>query len=145
MASRLVFVALLATAALVSGCGGAAPQIPESASLAPADAVVFARMTTDDDSSQWQKAERVLERIPGVRDTLVKPVARCAFWSAVNRRVSSALADPGAAVALNDSAPSANTAAMTMQSVIFMLGSLREAFFRQAGRWGEARDRAGFR
>ena len=56
------------------GCGGAAPQIPESASLAPADAVVFARITTDDDSSQWQKAERVLERIPGVRDTLVSAI-----------------------------------------------------------------------
>ena len=49
-------------------------QIPESASLAPADAVVFARITTDDDSSQWQKAERVLERIPGVRDTLVSAI-----------------------------------------------------------------------
>ena len=57
-----------------SGCGGAAAQIPESASLAPADAVVFARITTDDDSSQWQKAERVLERIPGVRDTLVSAI-----------------------------------------------------------------------
>ena len=74
MACRLAFVALLATAALASGCGGAAAQIPESASLAPADAVVFARITTDDDSSQWQKAERVLERIPGVRDTLVSAI-----------------------------------------------------------------------
>ncbi len=74
MACRFALVALLATAALVSGCGGAAAQIPESASLAPADAVVFARITTDDDSSQWQKAERVLERIPGVRDTLVSAI-----------------------------------------------------------------------
>lgn len=74
MACRLAFVALLATAALVSGCGGAATQIPESASLAPADAVVYARVTTDDDSSQWQKAERVLGRIPGVRTTLVSAI-----------------------------------------------------------------------
>ena len=74
MACRLAFVALLATAALMVGCGGVAAQIPESASLAPADAVVFARITTDDDSSQWQKAERVLERIPGVRDTLVSAI-----------------------------------------------------------------------
>ena len=74
MACRLAFVALLATAALVAGCGGVADQIPESASLAPADAVVFARITTDDDSSQWQKAERVLERIPGVRDTVVSAI-----------------------------------------------------------------------
>jgi hypothetical protein len=74
MVCRLAFVAVLATAALATGCGGAAPQIPESASLAPADAVVFARITTDDESSQWQKAERVLERIPGVRDTLVSAI-----------------------------------------------------------------------
>ena len=74
MACRLAFVALLATVALVAGCGGVADQIPESASLAPADAVVFARITTDDDSSQWQKAERVLERIPGVRDTVVSAI-----------------------------------------------------------------------
>ena len=74
MACRLAFVALLATAALTVGCGSTAPQIPESASLAPADAVVFARITTDDDSSQWQKAERVLERIPGARDTLVSAI-----------------------------------------------------------------------
>ena len=76
MACRLAFVALLATAALVAACGGVADQIPESASLAPADAVVFARITTDDDSSQWQKAERVLERIPSVRDTLVSAIAQ---------------------------------------------------------------------
>jgi hypothetical protein len=76
MSRRLVFVAVLATAALASGCGGAASQIPESASLAPADAVVFARFTTDDRSSEWQNAERVLERIPGVRDTLVSAIQR---------------------------------------------------------------------
>ena len=74
MTCRLALGVLLATAAFVSGCGGTAAQIPESASLAPADAVVFARITTDDDSSQWQKAERVLERIPGVRDTLVSAI-----------------------------------------------------------------------
>jgi hypothetical protein len=74
VARRLALVAVLAIAALVSGCGGVAAQIPESASLAPADAVVFARLTTDDDSSQWQKAERVLERIPGVRDGLVSAI-----------------------------------------------------------------------
>lgn len=72
--SRLALVAVVATAAVVSGCGGAPAQIPESASLAPADAVVFARVTTDDESSQWQKAESVLERIPGVRDALVSGI-----------------------------------------------------------------------
>jgi hypothetical protein len=74
MASRLALLAVLATAALVSGCGGAPAQIPESASLAPADAVVFARITTDSDSSQWQKAASVLERIPGVRDALISGI-----------------------------------------------------------------------
>jgi len=73
MARRLALVGVLAVAAIVSGCGSeqTGAEIPESASLAPADAVVFARFTTDGDSSQWQKAESVLERIPGVRDTLV--------------------------------------------------------------------------
>ena len=74
MARRLAIVAVLAIAGLVSGCGGVAAQIPESASLAPADAVVFARFTTDNDSSQWQKAKSVLERIPGVRDALVTEI-----------------------------------------------------------------------
>jgi hypothetical protein len=73
MAPRLALISLLAIGVLVTGCGGAqtAAGIPESASLAPADAVAFARFTTDDDSSQWQKAESVLERIPGARDGLV--------------------------------------------------------------------------
>jgi hypothetical protein len=59
---------------LASGCGGAPAQIPESASLAPADAVVFASISTDAGSSQWQKAESVLERIPGVRDAVVSGI-----------------------------------------------------------------------
>jgi hypothetical protein len=73
MAPRLALISMLAIGVLVTGCGGAqtAAEIPESASLAPADAVAFARLTTDDDSSQWQKAESVLERIPGARDGLV--------------------------------------------------------------------------
>jgi len=74
MDRRLAFVGVLAAAVLVSGCGGAPAEIPESASLAPSDAVVFARIATDGDSSQWQKAERVLERIPGVRDGLVSAI-----------------------------------------------------------------------
>ena len=67
---------LLAISVLVSGCGAdqTAAEIPASASLAPADAVVFARITTDADSSQWQRAESVLERIPGVRDGLVSAI-----------------------------------------------------------------------
>jgi hypothetical protein len=71
MAYRLALGAVLTAAAVVSGCGAAPAQVPESASLAPADAVVFATFATDAESSQWQKAERVLDRIPGVRDSLV--------------------------------------------------------------------------
>lgn len=77
MARRLAYAAALAVAALVSGCGGAGQtgaKIPDSASLAPADAVAFARITTDVDSSQWQKAESVLGRIPGVREGLVSAI-----------------------------------------------------------------------
>jgi hypothetical protein len=71
MACRLALAAVLTTAVLGSGCGATPAQIPESASLAPADAVVFATIATDAESSQWQKAESVLERIPGVRDSVV--------------------------------------------------------------------------
>jgi hypothetical protein len=71
MAYRLALGAVLTAAVVVSGCGASPAQIPDSASLAPADAVVFATFTTDAGSSQWQKAERVLDRIPGLRDSLV--------------------------------------------------------------------------
>jgi len=77
MARSLAFVAVLAAVTIVSGCGGAeqtGAEIPQSASLAPADAVVFARFTTDLESSQWQKAESVLARIPGVRNALLSAV-----------------------------------------------------------------------
>lgn len=74
MACRLALVAVLAITALASGCGGADAQVPESANLVPADAVVFARLTTDAESPQWQKAELVLERIPGVRESLASAI-----------------------------------------------------------------------
>ncbi|HET9937840.1 MAG TPA: hypothetical protein VFQ28_03555, partial [Gaiella sp.] len=63
--SRLLSLAavLLAIAALASGCAGAeetGATVPESASLAPADAVAFASITTDADSDQWKQADAVL-------------------------------------------------------------------------------------
>ena len=64
---------LLAALALVTGCAGAkttSSSIPESASLAPADALVYATVTTDEGSDQWRKAASLLERIPGARDGL---------------------------------------------------------------------------
>jgi Protein of unknown function (DUF3352) len=74
MASRLALLAAWAMAAVAAGCGAAPGAIPDSASLAPADAVVFASIATDVDSAQWQRADRVLERIPGARDGLVSAI-----------------------------------------------------------------------
>jgi hypothetical protein len=72
-------VLLLAVAgALLTGCAGAKSaetgQIPESASLAPADAVAYATVTTDEGSEQRQKTASLLERIPGLRDGLTGSV-----------------------------------------------------------------------
>ena len=64
---------LLAALALVTGCAGArttSSSIPESASLAPADALAYATLTTDEGSDQWKQAASLLERIPGARDGL---------------------------------------------------------------------------
>ncbi len=76
---RLPFSLLLALAVVVAaGCGGAAQEaagLPESASLAPADALVYATVTTDEGSDQWQRAESLLERIPGARDGLTDAIA----------------------------------------------------------------------
>jgi Protein of unknown function (DUF3352) len=74
MLHRISLAAALATAVLASGCGGAAAQIPASASLAPADALAFATLATDSESSQWQNAEAIIGRIPGVRDSLVSAI-----------------------------------------------------------------------
>jgi Protein of unknown function (DUF3352) len=66
-------LSLLAVVALVTGCAGAktsASSIPESASLAPADALAYVTVTTDADASQWKQAESLLDRIPGARDAL---------------------------------------------------------------------------
>ena len=64
---------LMVAVIVAAGCAGAdktSSTVPDSASLAPADAIVYATLTTDDGSSQWEKAEKVLERIPGARDGL---------------------------------------------------------------------------
>lgn len=62
---------LFAVLALATGCAGAkatASAIPDSASLAPADALAFATVTTDEGSDQWKQAASLLERIPGAAD-----------------------------------------------------------------------------
>ena len=62
---------------IAAGCGGTtqtAAGIPESASLAPADALLYATVTTDEGSDQWERAERLLERIPEAREGLADAV-----------------------------------------------------------------------
>ena len=69
---------LLAALALVTGCAGAktaSSSIPASASLAPADALAYATVTTDEGSEQWKQAASLLDRIPGARDGLSGSVA----------------------------------------------------------------------
>jgi Protein of unknown function (DUF3352) len=67
----LPIACVLAALALLTGCAGAkatSSSIPESASLAPATALAYATVTTDEGSDQWKKAASLLERIPGARD-----------------------------------------------------------------------------
>ena len=67
----LPIASLLAALALATGCAGAkstASSIPESASLAPADALAYVTVTTDEGSEQWKNAAGLLERIPGAKD-----------------------------------------------------------------------------
>lgn len=71
-------VLALAAVALATGCAGArttGSEIPESASLAPANALAFVTITIDEGSSQWQKAESLLTRVPGLRDGLTGSIA----------------------------------------------------------------------
>ena len=73
----LPIACLLAALALVTGCAGAkstSSSIPESASLAPATALAYATVTTEEGSDQWKKAASLLERIPGAQDGLSGPV-----------------------------------------------------------------------
>jgi hypothetical protein len=71
MRRALPFACLLVALALATGCAGAkstTSSIPESASLAPADALAYATVSTDEGSDQWKKAASLLERIPGAKD-----------------------------------------------------------------------------
>jgi hypothetical protein len=67
----LSLLCLLGALGLVTGCAGAkstSSSIPESASLAPADALAYATVVTDEGSDQWKHAASLLERIPGAKD-----------------------------------------------------------------------------
>ena len=74
-------VALLAAALAfaTAGCGGAVDagggEVPGSASLAPADSLAFATLTTDDSSGQWKNAADLLDRLPGANHQLQDEIA----------------------------------------------------------------------
>jgi hypothetical protein len=80
MRRRATFALFLVVAALgfaAAGCGGAADsggEVPESASLAPADALAYATVTTDESSDQWARAQDLLDRVPGARDSVAEEI-----------------------------------------------------------------------
>ena len=79
MLRRTLSTLLVASAALVAvGCAGTAEPrgaVPQSASLAPADALAYATVTTDESSGQWQAAHRLIDRIPGAREDITTELA----------------------------------------------------------------------
>ena len=67
------FVLLL----LVTGCAAAGEEtgsVPASAALAPADAIAFVTLVTDDSSEQWEKADRLLGLFPDARTEVLGAV-----------------------------------------------------------------------
>lgn len=69
---RAWIVSLVAGAVLAAaGCGGsetaAVGSVPASAALAPADALGFVTLNTDEGSAQWRQAEALLDLFPGAR------------------------------------------------------------------------------
>ncbi len=66
----LTFVAALSAALVAAGCAASTERtgsVPASAKLAPADALAFVTLVTDDSSEQWQNAERLLGLFPDAR------------------------------------------------------------------------------
>ncbi len=79
MLRRTLSTLVVAIATLTAvGCAGTSEQpraeVPDSASLAPADALVYATATTDESSDQWKAAEELIDRIPGAREGLAGAV-----------------------------------------------------------------------
>ena len=72
---------LLATCVVLAaaGCGEAqvtdVAALPASASLAPADALAFVTLNTDEGSAQWQKAESLLALFPGAQSAMTSAVS----------------------------------------------------------------------
>src|SRR5262249_22875003 len=69
----LLALALAVAACALAGCGGggggggasSSSSVPETASLAPKDAGIWAAVDTDVSSAQWQALDAVLAQIPG--------------------------------------------------------------------------------
>ena len=82
MRRRAIYALVPLAAALAfatAGCGGAAEaggEVPDSASLAPADALAFATLTTDESSDQWKTATQLIDRLPGAREQLTDEVTK---------------------------------------------------------------------
>lgn len=79
MRLRVTILALLGAATLlIAGCGGTEEtgRVPESAALAPRDALGFVSVLTDEDSGQWQRADRLLGLFPGARRSLLDDLER---------------------------------------------------------------------
>jgi hypothetical protein len=82
MRRRAIPALVLLAAALgfaTTGCGGAAEPggaVPASASLAPADALAFATLTTDESSAQWTNAAELVDRLPGARQGLTDELTK---------------------------------------------------------------------
>jgi Protein of unknown function (DUF3352) len=77
MPPRHLLPLALAALALLPGCGAseqAAGTIPESAALAPADALAYVTLTSDQSAEQWQRTERLLDVFPFARDALLDAV-----------------------------------------------------------------------
>ena len=73
----VVLAGLLSSALLAAGCAGPkapAGSVPESASVAPADAAAWVSLTTDEGSEQWMKADRLLSLFPGARSQLLDAI-----------------------------------------------------------------------
>jgi len=68
----------VALAIATASCGGAAVpgggEVPDSASLAPAGALAFATLTTDESSGQWKHAAELVDRLPGANADLQKEI-----------------------------------------------------------------------
>lgn len=69
----------LVALALLPGCGAseqAAGTTPQSAALAPADAVAYVTLVSDQGSEEWRRAERLLGVFPAARAALLDRVRK---------------------------------------------------------------------